>query len=86
MTCTILTGKPNELLSNIHDRMPIIIPDTDWKAWLDTDNTDREAIRSLMGTYPSDLMAEYPVSTLVNKVANNTPDLLTRLETPAIDL
>jgi putative SOS response-associated peptidase YedK len=86
LTCTILTGKPNELLSTIHDRMPIIIPDADWEAWLDTDNTDKEAIRSLMGTYPSDLMAEYPVSTLVNKVANNTPDLLTRLDTPAIDL
>jgi putative SOS response-associated peptidase YedK len=66
--------------------MPIIIPDADWEGWLDPDNNDKEAVRALMGTYPSNLMAEYPVSTLVNKVANNTPDLLTRLDTPAIDL
>jgi putative SOS response-associated peptidase YedK len=86
LTCTILTGKPNKLLSVIHDRMPIIIPKDDWEDWLNPDNTEKEAIRSLMGTYPAGLMAEHPVSTLVNKVANNTPDLLTRLETPVVEL
>ena len=86
LTCTILTGKPNELLSKIHDRMPIIIPEGSWEAWLDPDNADKEAVRALMGTYPADLMAEHPVSTLVNKVSNNTADLLTPLETSAFDL
>jgi putative SOS response-associated peptidase YedK len=84
LTCTILTGEPNELLGTIHDRMPIIIPEGNWEAWLDPDNADKEAIRALMTTYPADLMAEHPVSTLVNKVANNTADLLTPLVTPAV--
>lgn len=85
LTCTILTGKPNELLGKIHDRMPIIIPEGNWDAWLDPANADKEAVRALMGTYPADLMAEHPVSTLVNKVSNNTADLLTPLETSAVD-
>jgi putative SOS response-associated peptidase YedK len=85
LTCTILTGKPNELLSSIHDRMPINIPQENWEAWLDPENADKEEVRALMSTYPADLMAEHPVSTLVNKVSNNTSDLLTPLETPAVD-
>lgn len=84
LTCTVLTGEPNELLATIHDRMPVIIADGDWEAWLDPQNTDKDAIRALMGVHPAGLMAEHAVSTLVNKVANNTVDLLTPLETPVV--
>jgi len=26
-TCTIITGEPNELVAQIHPRMPVILPD-----------------------------------------------------------
>ena len=39
----------------------------------------------LIAAYPSELMTHHPVSTLVNKVANNTPELIERLDTPAAD-
>lgn len=77
LSCTILTGTPNSLLVKIHDRMPVIMPPDRWDAWLDPSLNDKEAITALMGVYPAELMAEYPVSTLVNKVQNNTADLLT---------
>ncbi len=76
-SCTILTGTPNKLLDKIHDRMPVMMPENRWGAWLDPDLTDKEAVQALMDVYPADLMSEYAVSTLVNKVQNNTPDLLT---------
>ncbi len=82
-TCTILTGTPNGLIEKLHDRMPVIMPENDWAAWLDPDLTDKEAIKALMGVYPESLMDEYPVSTLVNKVQNNTVDLLTPLNLPS---
>jgi putative SOS response-associated peptidase YedK len=82
LSCTILTGTPNDLLEKIHDRMPVIMPRDRWDAWLDAANTDKEAVKALMGIYPAELMAEYPVSTLVNTVQNNTVDLITPLETP----
>lgn len=85
LTCTILTGSPNELMEPIHDRMPIIIPETDWERWLDPGYRNTDALQALMAPYPADAMAEYPVSTLVNKVANNTADLLTPLTTPAAE-
>jgi putative SOS response-associated peptidase YedK len=85
LTCTILTGSPNPLLERIHDRMPIIMPPQRWDAWLDTSLTDKETVKELMTVYPADLMDEYAVSTLVNKVQNNSIDLITRLDTPIVD-
>lgn len=82
LSCTILTGTPNGLLEKIHDRMPVIMPRDRWDAWLDPSLNDKETIKTLMDVYPADLMAEYPVSTLVNKVQNNTADLLKPLDMP----
>ena len=82
-TCTILTGQPNDLVAPIHDRMPVALGEDQWAAWLDRDLVDPAAAATLLGTYPSDRMAFHPVSTLVNKVANNTPDLIEELSTPA---
>jgi putative SOS response-associated peptidase YedK len=33
-TCTIITGEPNELVAQIHPRMPVIIPERHHAAWL----------------------------------------------------
>lgn len=85
LTCTILTTSPNDLLSSIHNRMPVVLPQDQWSSWLDPDNHDTDALQQLMAPYPSALMAEHPVSTLVNKVANNTADLVEPLATPAVD-
>src|SRR5699024_6651377 len=39
-SCTIITTKPNNLMSDIHNRMPVILPKEDEKAWLDRTNED----------------------------------------------
>ncbi|MDK1019635.1 MAG: SOS response-associated peptidase [Actinomycetota bacterium] len=83
LTCTILTGRPNELVAKIHDRMPVILAPDRWDAWLDPTNNDTEFLRELMGVYPVEMMAAHPVSTLVNKVQNDTGDLIKPLATPA---
>ncbi len=85
LTCTILTGQPNPLLEKIHDRMPVILPPDRWDTWLDPSITDVSLLRELMSAYPAELMKRHAVSTLVNKVQNDTVDLITPLETPAID-
>ena len=85
LTCTILTVEPNDLLRPIHDRMPVILAPEQWGAWLDPSNHDVESLQALMTPFSQELMAEHPVSTLVNKVANNTADLIRALATPAVD-
>lgn len=84
-TCTILTGEPNDIVRPIHDRMPIALgPDT-WDSWLDRDNQDVDALRSLLRASGPPALAEHAVSTLVNKVANNVPECIVPLDTPAVD-
>jgi putative SOS response-associated peptidase YedK len=82
-TCTIVTGEPNAAVAAIHDRMPVILPRSAWAPWLDPSVVDTEVILPLLTTAPAEAMAVHPVSTLVNKVANNLPDLIRPLTTPA---
>ena len=84
-TCTILTGRPNELVAPLHDRMPVTIPKELWEEWLDPESQDADVVRGLLDKASSPLLAEYAVSTLVNKVQNNIPELIDPLRTPAAD-
>ncbi len=82
-TCTILTGGPNSLVEDIHDRMPVILPESTWSDWLDRENQDRGHLESLLAVFPDEMMSKHPVSTLVNKVANNYPECIEPLKTGA---
>jgi putative SOS response-associated peptidase YedK len=84
-TCTILTGRPDDLVAPIHDRMPVVLPRKGWDEWLSPDNHDAAALHELLDNVGRPQLAEHPVSTLVNKVANNVPELIDPLETGAVD-
>ncbi|TGE20527.1 SOS response-associated peptidase [Hymenobacter aquaticus] len=75
-TFTIITTEPNELMSQLHNRMPVILPDRQAElTWLD-DAQSTAAHQALLRPYASNLMQEYVVSTLVNSPANNDPAVL----------
>jgi putative SOS response-associated peptidase YedK len=84
-TCTILTGDPNELVDGVHDRMPVVLGPEVWDAWLDPAEHDVDELEQLLAVYPGSRMAMHPVSTLVNKVQNNVPELVAPLETGAVE-
>jgi putative SOS response-associated peptidase YedK len=65
--------------------MPVVLPRESWDPWLDRDNKDVAALSDLLSVYPGSAMVEYPVSTLVNNVRNDSADLITPLETGAVD-
>jgi putative SOS response-associated peptidase YedK len=71
-SCTILTTKPNALLGEIHDRMPVILPAGSYDVWLDPE-ADRDELYGLLAPYPEDEMEAYPVSRFVNSPSNNDP-------------
>ena len=70
----IITVDANDQIRHLHDRMPAIVPAADRKAWLDTETPIAEAL-SLLKPYELALEA-YPVSTLVNRPANDVPDCI----------
>ena len=74
-SCTIITTRPNELVATLHDRMPAILPRDGEVDWLDPDLSVEQAM-SLLEPYPSQRMQVRPVSSLVNSVQNDGPELL----------
>ncbi|MHC1739914.1 MAG: SOS response-associated peptidase [Anaerolineaceae bacterium] len=65
ISCTIITGDPNELIRPIHDRMPVILNTKNSKDWLNP-NASTDSLQALLSPYPAEQMEEHPVSTLVN--------------------
>jgi putative SOS response-associated peptidase YedK len=83
LTCTVITTEASDSVGRIHDRMPMTIARKDWQAWLDPARGADEAGPLLVPAMSAALDA-YPVSTLVNSVRNNGPELIAPL--PAEDV
>jgi putative SOS response-associated peptidase YedK len=75
-SCTIITTGANDLMNEIHHRMPVILPLEDYDMWLDPDFEEKDALTSLLKPYPADAMEAYPVSRRVNKPSNNEPSVV----------
>ena len=65
-TCTILTTAANETVAPVHGRMPVILPRDAYGPWLAGEDVP-------LAPYPADAMTAHPVSTLVNRPANDDP-------------
>lgn len=79
LTTAILTTTPNELLVPVHNRMPVILDRDSLDAWLDPE-ADHGFIRSLLVPAPAGALRMWPVSTTVNKVDADGPELLRPIE------
>lgn len=77
-SCTILTTEANELLSPIHDRMPVILAPKDYDLWL-AGIENPTNLQQLLCPYKADAMTSYAVSTNVNNPANNSPECINSL-------
>ena len=79
-TCTILTAPAAGVLSEIHNRMPLVLPRTAWQRWLDPALDDPADLLAAWDEAAGEHLELRPVATLVNKVDNNGPELLERAD------
>jgi putative SOS response-associated peptidase YedK len=75
-TCTILTTEAEDDLGRIHDRMPLLVERDKYAAWLDPTVSDTAVLSGLLVPAAPGRLEAYPVSTRVNNVKNNGPDLV----------
>jgi putative SOS response-associated peptidase YedK len=74
LSCTILTTRPNIMMENIHNRMPVILPPGTYDTWLQPGEVaDTKILSNLLIPYPDSEMSAYPVSTVVNNPRNESP-------------
>ena len=76
-TFCVMTTPANELVAEIHDTMPVIIPPESYDHWLSTLDPDPHG---LLVSFPAAAMRIWPVSTRVNKPENDDPSILDPIE------
>jgi len=72
---TVITQGPNELMKDIHDRMPAILTPEQEELWLSDDLSPQELV-DMIEPYPTEQMKAYPVSKKIGNVRNNSKDLI----------
>jgi putative SOS response-associated peptidase YedK len=77
LTCAILTAAATGALAELHDRMPIVLPDDAHDAWLDRALKDAAQASVLARSGQSaDALTHFPVRKLVNSARNDGPELI----------
>jgi len=74
-TFAILTTEANDLVAQIHNRMPVILREQDEKDWLNP-SLALDAAQTLLVPFPADRLMMYEVSSKVNSAVYNTPEAL----------
>ncbi|KAB0573364.1 SOS response-associated peptidase [Brucella pituitosa] len=73
-SCTIITCAANGFMATIHNRMPVILQESDWRAWLAEPRTD------LLKPANDDVLQAWRVSTNVNSSRYQGEDTMERIE------
>jgi putative SOS response-associated peptidase YedK len=80
-TTAILTTTPNALVAPVHNRMPVILPHDFLDAWLDP-SAELAELEPMLAPAPEVSLRIWPVSTEVNRVASDGPQLLDPVAVP----
>jgi putative SOS response-associated peptidase YedK len=83
-TFTIVTSGPNEAVSDLHDRMPVIVPDSAWERWLDPSPADPGELQGLLQPTDDIALRIHAVSRAVNDVRRDGPELIEPLIVSAV--
>ncbi len=78
-TSALITTQANDLVRQVHPRMPVILDPEAFGLWLD-EGADREELLGLLAPFPADAMQAYPVSPRVNKGGVDGPELIEPIE------
>ena len=77
-TFTIITTEPNNTLSKIHHRMPLILNEGDDIKWINNSN-NYESVKDLIKSFDDYKIDMYEISTLVNSVKNDNSEIQSRV-------
>jgi putative SOS response-associated peptidase YedK len=72
-SCTILPTNANELVSEMHDRMPVILSPTDYGAWLES---DRENLFGMLRPFAASKMTAVAIDPIVNNARHEIPQCI----------
>ena len=74
-SCTILTCGPNDVMAQLHNRMPVILDEKDWPKWLGEEPATEAELLALLKPCADDMIKTWPVDKRVGNVRNKGPEL-----------
>jgi len=75
-SCSIVTTQANDMMAELHNRMPVILDAQDFDWWMAGDVRE---VGQLLKPCPSAWLDAYPISREVNNARNQGPALIERL-------
>jgi putative SOS response-associated peptidase YedK len=75
-TAAIVTTQANRALRPLHDRMPVVLAPEAYDMWLDCRAVDAQIAAALLAPAPDNFFDAYEISPAVNRVTNDSPELL----------
>lgn len=81
-SCTIITQQATDLLGEIHDRNPVLVPPELQAAWLDCSSDDPVTARKILDQIPAARLEPHVVSPAVGNVRNDGPELIQPVQLP----
>jgi len=76
LSAAVVTTQANATVSELHNRMPVILDEEAWHLWLDPDLREVGLLASLLVPAPDELLELRPASPLVNNANNEGAALL----------
>ena len=75
-SCTIITREASTSVRDIHHRMPVILQPQAYDPWLDPKNQQGDDLQNILDHQHIRKLSHFPVSKMVNRVQNNSPELI----------
>jgi putative SOS response-associated peptidase YedK len=81
-SCTICTTDAHDMMGQLHDRMPVILPRATIDHWLDPTVSDTDELKPMLKQFPGEEMQSWAVGKAVGNVRNQGPTLMEPIDTP----
>jgi putative SOS response-associated peptidase YedK len=75
-SCTILTTNSNTVMGELHNRMPVILAESDWAKWLGEEPPTDEELLAMLRPSPDEVLKIWPVDKRVGNVRNKGAELV----------
>jgi putative SOS response-associated peptidase YedK len=74
-SCTILTTSSNDVMGELHNRMPVILAKEDWPKWLGEEPATEDELVAMLKPSPDEILKIWPVDKRVGNVRNKGAEL-----------
>jgi putative SOS response-associated peptidase YedK len=75
-TFTIVTTTPNHAIADLHDRMPVLLPESSWDRWLPRGAAEPAELLAMLEPTNDVELRIHPVERHVNDVRRDGPELI----------